>query len=458
MRMLKDQRGFTIVEMMVAVAILLGGALATLSMLDIANHQLRSAGDRQKATALAREVIEAAKAVPYRQISQAGLVGRLREDASIAGSSASPWRVTRDGTPMTVEAEVCWVDDAADGAGSHAAGGFCTSTNGGGTIDSNPVDFKRVTVTITWGNGSGRGTVRQSTLVTTRGGSDAPVIQSLRLTSPLDPLITSTTVQSATIAVTTGANAAAVVWSVDGVQKGSATGSGRNWVFIWQLPAQDGAYDVSAQTIEPAGGVGDPRSVTLVLNRFIPAAPANFVAGRNGTVVEAQWSASRDRDVVGYRVYRQASGGATLACSSTSGTSCVDTAPPAQSGTLEYWVVGIERVAGVEREGTPSARVNVNVANRPPEIPQGLTLSKDPEGNTVLKWQPAAVPDVDTGDFVSAYRIYRDGVALSNRQASAAGVDTTWTDTRAGGVSHQYWITAADSHLAESAPLGPVSG
>jgi type II secretory pathway pseudopilin PulG len=459
MRIFGEERGFTIVETMVAVAILLGGALATLSMLDIANHRARSAGDRQKATALAREVVEVAKSVPYRQITQATLVQRLREDESIAGSSGSPWRVERDGTPMTIEAEACWVDEPADGQGSRAGGGFCEGSSAGGTSDSNPIDFKRVTVTVTWRNGSGRGTVRQSTLVTARGGADAPAVQSIRLSSPLDPLITSANVQSATIAVTTATNATAVVWSVDGSQEGTATGSGRNWVFTWPLPPHDGAYDVAAQTVEASGAIGEPRSLTIVLNRFLPAAPQNFTAGRNGAVVEARWSASRERDVVGYRVYRQQSGSPVVACPFTAETSCVDPSAPANTGVgLAYWVVAVERVGTAEREGAASARVDVNGANRPPEIPQGLTLSKDAQGNTVLNWQPAAVPDKDPGDVISSYRIYRDGTAISNRRATTGGGETTWTDTNTGGVAHSYWITALDSHLAESLPLGPVRG
>ena len=48
----------------------------------------------------------------------------------------------------------------------------------------------------------------------------------------------------------------------------------------------------------------------MTLNRYAPAAPQNFVAGKTGTTsVNAEWTANRERDVVGYKVYRQQAGG-----------------------------------------------------------------------------------------------------------------------------------------------------
>ena len=48
--------------MMVAVVVLLVGALGTLAMLDTANKRARGAADRQNGTAIARQVVEAARA------------------------------------------------------------------------------------------------------------------------------------------------------------------------------------------------------------------------------------------------------------------------------------------------------------------------------------------------------------------------------------------------------------
>ena len=457
---LNEARGFTVVEMMVAVVILLTGALGTLAMLDTANQRTRTADDRQKAVSLAREILETAKGVPYRQVTQATLVERLREDQSIAGSSASPWRVEREGTPYTVRAEVCWLDEPADGLGSRSAGGFCDGSGNGGASDTNPIDFKRVTVNVAWNNGSGGGSVTQSTLITVRGGADAPAVQSVRLTSPLTSPITDPAVPTASFAVTTAANAPAVVWSIDGSQQGTAAGSGRNWTFSWALPPDDGTYDVAAQSLEASGLVGEPRSVTVVLNRFLPRAPENFRAGRNKALVETAWAASPERDVVGYRVYRQGSGGQqSVVCSFTTDTTCIDaSAPAATAGLLDYWVVAIEEAGDVRREGEPSARVDVNGVNRPPHAPQALILTKDAQGNTVLRWDAPPVPDPDVGDGIALYRVYRDGTAIENRHLTAGASELTATDTRMDGNRHSYWVTAVDNHLAESPALGPVTG
>ena len=60
-----DQSGFTLVEVMVAVFILLIGVLGALTLLDGANAATSRTKKREAATNLARELIESARAVPY---------------------------------------------------------------------------------------------------------------------------------------------------------------------------------------------------------------------------------------------------------------------------------------------------------------------------------------------------------------------------------------------------------
>jgi Tfp pilus assembly protein PilV len=461
MRRLTQERGFTIVEMMVAALVVLTGALGTMAMLDTANKRSRGAADRQTGTALARQVLEAAKSVPYRDVAPASIVSRLREDVAVGGISASPWQVERDNTTFTLEVDVCWLDDPADGLGSRAAGNFCAGSGTGGTEDGNAIDHKRVVVVASWENSSGEGSARQSTLISARGGLDAPGVSSIQLTSPTASPITNPLTASASFAVTTNEDAAAVVWSLDGTQQETAVGADTEWTFSWQLPAGDGFYDVSAQAFDSAGFGGEVRSVTVVVNRYVPAAPEDMVAARNDGVVEARWSASRERDVIGYRVYREAqgSGAPEVACEFTSETTCVDTTAPARTGSaLDYWVVAIDRDASdAEREGEPSARVNVNAPNSPPNPPLELILAKDADGNNILQWTPAAVPDPD-GDPIE-YVVYRDGTEIRDRYDQVPGTQTTLTDyTAQGAVTHDYWVAAVDDRLAESTLLGPVTG
>ena len=329
MRRLNQERGFTIVEMMVAVVVLLVGALGTLAMLDTANKRSRGASDRQNGTAVARQVVEAAKSIPYRDVAPGSIVSTLRQDAAIAGISASPWRIERDNTVFTIQVEVCWLDEPADGLGSRAPGNFCSGSGAGGTDDGNSIDHKRVTVVASWDNDAGAGSVRQATLVSARGGIDAPGVDSVQLVSPAAAPITDPMATSASFAVTTNEDAAAVVWSLDGAQQDTAAGSNKDWTFTWQLPPVDGAYDVSAQAFDSEGLGGEVRSATVVVNRFTPAALGNMEAARRITgVVEATWSASPERDVIGYRVYRDGGSGPEIACDFTTETTCVDASPP----------------------------------------------------------------------------------------------------------------------------------
>jgi len=460
MRRLRQEHGFTIVEMMVAASVLLIGALGTLAMLDTANKRARSANDRQNATAVARQVVEAAKSVPFRDIAPASMVTTLRQDDAIAGVSANPWQIERDNTAYTVQVEVCWLDERADGLGSRAAGNFCPGSGAGGTADGNSIDHKRVTITVSWDTDAGKGSVRQSTLVSARGGIDAPGVISVQLTSPTSSPITDPAATTASFVVTTTQDAAAVIWSLDGAQQDTASGSHASWAFTWELPPGDGAYDVSAQAFDSAGIGGEVRSATVVVNRFPAQALENMGAARNNGVVEASWSASPERDVIGYRVYRQASGGAAeVVCDFTTETTCVDSAPPARTGqTLEYWVVAIDNDAQDQRrEGAPSTRVDVNAPNSPPNPPTDLVLAQDADGNQVLHWTPAAVADPD-GDGLDSYTIYRDGTAISDRYDTVLPTETSLAVHDAGGVVHDYWISVLDDRLSESTLVGPVTG
>jgi prepilin-type N-terminal cleavage/methylation domain-containing protein len=460
MRRLNEERGFTIVEMMFAVVVLLVGALGTLAMLDTANRHSRTAGDRQNATALARQVLETAKSIPYRDVAPGTLVATLREDDALAGVSDSPWRIERNNATFTLQVEVCWLDEPADGLGSRAPGHFCPGSGGGGTADGNSIDHKRVTVAVSWNNRSGAGTARQSTLISARGGIDAPGVSSVELTSPVESPITDPAVVSASFKVTTNQDAAAVVWSLDGTQQDTTLGSAREWTFSWELPDIDGVYDVSAQAFDRVGAGGEVRSATVVVNRYAPAAPEHMVAARNGEVVEASWGAGPERDIIGYRVYRQLAGGAAeVACEFVTETACTDATPPPRTNrVLDYWAGALARAPPrPSRAGDPSGRVDVNAPNAPPNPPVDLVAAKDELGNTVLTWSPAPVPDPD-GDPIVAYVVYRNGTGIAQRYAEVPATQTTFLDVKPLGVVDQYRVVAVDDRSTQSSFAGPVAG
>lgn len=462
---LTDQRGFTIVEAMVAAALLLIGVLGTLAMMDTANKKTRTASDRQGATALARDLVEAVRALPYRQVEPGStLLTRLQAADGLAGNgSVTDWRIERNGTPYGVKLDVCALDDPADGLGARDAGGFCSDVLPAGTEDGSPADYKRVTATVSWSGGNGGGRVVQSTFVTSRGNRDAPAVTVLKLTSPAVTPITSAAVTSASFGVTTSDDADSVVWMVDGVQRGVAAGSGTNFSFVWSLPSLDGTYEIKAQAFDDSAMSGEPRSLTIALNRFPPTAPTGFNAGRNGSVVEAEWKANPEGDIIGYRVYRRqgATGTVTLACETERATECIDPNPPTgTSGTLDYWVVALDRDpanASLKREGPASARIDVNKPNSAPNAPTGLSLEVDGSGRIVLSWSLPEPGDPDPGDSIAFFRIYRGGVSVGDRyDRTGSGAATSWVDSDPGDGSHEYWITAVDTRLRESVLVGPV--
>src|SRR3954467_9432791 len=64
---LKPEAGFTIIEVLVAIFILLIGVLATTTLLNTANAETARHQARNGATNLVRDIIEASRALPYEQ-------------------------------------------------------------------------------------------------------------------------------------------------------------------------------------------------------------------------------------------------------------------------------------------------------------------------------------------------------------------------------------------------------
>ena len=208
-----------------------------------------------------------------------------------------------------MQAEVCWVDEPADGLGPRGPN-FCSGSGGGGGADSNPVDFKRITITTSWNTTAGAGHSRHSTLISSRGGDgDAPAIEPPRLVSPAVSPITSPATTSASFAVTTLADAARSSGRWTATSRGPPGEAARTGPSAGSCRPLDGVYDVSAQSFGASGSASEPRSTTVVVNRYAPLQPTNFNAGRNGTVVEAEWTANKELDIIGYKLYRSENGG-----------------------------------------------------------------------------------------------------------------------------------------------------
>lgn len=524
---LSTEAGFTLVEVMVASAILLGGMLGVLTMLGHAATATYTTKAREQGVAVQRELVEAVRGIAYDQLSPNTVVGRVQTSPGTGLSDASAsggWTIRRRGITYSVSLGVCSVDDTADGIGAHDGASFCatgagqtttqscarwlgvdglisgvgaaasagaavgdcgldldldgsvdnlteasagvclgTCTPAGGASDPSPEDYKRVVTLVRWDRGTGARYALQSTTVANPGIASAPIITNLTTTAS-DPLVTGT---AAAFTATINRTPETVAWYVDGTPQPVSGGAGTAWPFTWALGTAststapnageilDGSYVVAAKAFDSYGTFGQARSLTVRLNRRAPYAPARFEAGRNGAVVDFEWSPNAERDIEGYRVYRDPEVGAdVLICSLTQSTSCQDAAPVA--GSANYYLVAVDRNPGGNlREGDRTTDT-VRATNTAPHPPSGLSASLS-GGNVVLMWS-ASPGDPDAGDTVDFYRVYRDGHAFGDRyDRTPSGASTTFTDTKAGGMTHTYSVVAVDQDLAESLKLGPVT-
>ena len=151
------QRGFTLVEVMVAILVLLVGVLGVVAMVDGANavtsktksarrgHQHRPFGHRGVALGPVSR--------PHRRAS---LEAALSSRPGLADASGAPgYTISQRGVAYEMTLTVCSLDDPKDQLGNMPAGVvFCADSDvlapGQPGVDRNPDDYKRVRVTLNW--------------------------------------------------------------------------------------------------------------------------------------------------------------------------------------------------------------------------------------------------------------------------------------------------------------------
>lgn len=506
---IRSEDGFTLIEVMVAISVLLIGVLGAVMLIDGASAQTSRTKAREGGTALARSVLEVARGVPYADLTAARVLAEL--DARGAGfADAEPGsaghQVHSRGFVYTVAPSVCAMDDPKDAVGAHDEIGvtFCANSDQlSGTpasVDRNPDDYRRVVVALTWQAGTGPvDSTTQTGIVTNPVGGLGPSVLSLTQSSPSDqtPPVMIVTGDIAEYAVTTSTAAEDVTWSLQGVRMGSAEGEGDDWSFAWDLgPVDDPlffdcTYVLQAQAFDDKGRAGAARALTATVDRRAAFGPRSFAGGpnlRDGGDVDLQWVPNRECDVQGYRVYRGVDGGPVdvLVCDLGPGekTACVDQSPP--EGTLTYRAYAVEvEPSGAETLGDPSAAtvvVPAPVTNQPPGAPASLTVCTGgafeaacndiegnpvPDGTAALSWPLAEDPD---GDAIRFYRVYRGDVDATSPgygdrlellfpvidEEGSAVTPLVFVDATAAG-PHRYWVTAVDEHFGESSPTGPVT-
>ena len=488
-RLRSDDRGFTLIEVLVAILILLVGVLGVVSLIDGANFATAKTKSREGGTNLAREILDGARAVDYDKLNQAEIVGQLQTQPGLADSdtSTAEWEIGRRGIDYTVTAvPVCKVDDEADGYGDHAGGEFCASSGTTGTTDGNPDDMRRMDVTIEWSVGALKPSIRQTTLIINPSGSLGPSVRtfcvtglpaSLSTTCPTTPIgvVPNASNTKVSFAATTSP-AAAFHWQVDdsnsrGDAAATPNGSSTSWTFDWDLGTVgtflcgvtpdwtlDGNYLVGGQAFDSNGIQGQRRALTITVNRSLPFETCGFEGGYNAPpdrspIVDLQWTANPERDIVEYHVYRKEVGSpdADPVCD-TIETSCFDPLPPT-SGKYDYYVVAVDRdlSTGNLREGpsgTPLVRVEPPGGNQRPTLPPTVSQTTSDDGLPLITWDEATDPD---DGLIRFYRIYRDGIAYANRYDKTGDAETLgWTDRNPGAGGHTYYVSAVDGNFAES--------
>jgi prepilin-type N-terminal cleavage/methylation domain-containing protein len=491
---LSDERGYTLVELLVAAFVLVVGMAGAFALLNGANASSVTNNARMGGTNLARELLEDARSIDYDELKPSTITDTLQAKV---GGAGTPWEISRRGIKYTVSVDACTFDDPKDNIATTPPASVCTpqapvpAAAGALDPDIQPDDFRRVTVDLTWNTGRGDQTMKMVSLVNNPSGGLGP-----RITSFPDFATQVTSGNTATVNATT-TNAGSLRWNSDGTPNGAgdATGGPNAWQATWQLGAPaagqdpasvatwasiqytpgstvfDGTYTITGQAFDELGIAGDSRASVLPLNRSRPITVTGFEVGRNFNVgrLEFRWNQSPELDILGYKVYELGpdltigNGNDTLICQTArvEATACVASGSM-PSGNASYGVVALDRTTITDTSSDPResqyAQAVLSSSTQPAD-PALLFVLPDLSLRPVLNWTH---PDAGSVRFFRIYRITGTSGSccdVSDRYDLTTDNGTSWTDPNppATGVQVQYWVTAVGPGLNESTPTNGVT-
>ena len=179
-----DERGFTLVEVLVAIFVLLVGVLGVVAMVDGANAITGKTKAREGANNVSRSVVEVARAVPYKNLSDVSLLSALASRPGLGDTSAgSAYTVSARNVNYDVTLEVCSMDDPKDSLGPRRRADRVLRRLRRGQrlrpFDRNPDDYKRIAITVTWQSRNKTETMKQTSLVSNPVGGLGPTVTRL---------------------------------------------------------------------------------------------------------------------------------------------------------------------------------------------------------------------------------------------------------------------------------------
>src|SRR5829696_8059399 len=108
----REESGYSLVEVLIAIVLLTVGILGTVALVDNANLRTSDTKGREGATSLVRELVESSRTVAFNNITSADLQPELSAKPGLADSDgAAGWQVERRNFTYTITYTACTVDD-----------------------------------------------------------------------------------------------------------------------------------------------------------------------------------------------------------------------------------------------------------------------------------------------------------------------------------------------------------
>ena len=435
----RGEAGFTLVEVTVAAFVMVVGLLGTLSMLDSSNLATASAQAREQGVALQRELIEAARSIPYDELVPGSVVPAIQSRPDLADQSlATPgWQIRRRGVVYTVSVGACSVDDPSDGVGAVDDATFCPS--GSGTSVTTCRSLLGIAPQI-----QGVAGAASSGIAVGNCGLD------LNLDGEVDELTRAS--------LATHIDLCAAGYCPTSTTDSQPDDYKRIVTLVTWDRGSGNRFALQSATVPNPGSAAAPQISTLAAG-----APLTVTSG---TSLAFSATTSRPATTVAWSVDGNAEGTATGTQSAWAfnwdlGTVSSGASPNADEVQDGVYVVGAKAFDpfGVSGE-TRSVTVSIN--RRAPYQPTGFTGGRDLAGSggsgvVDFEWNPNTARDI------AGYRVYRVPTAGSPVQVcpATAGATTAGTSCQAGNQPGDalltYYVVAVDHDPAGALREGPAS-